>query len=155
MDKGTARDGEERPTEEESKVSANGLTETVLATVASGTMAILIAYMHVRGYGYWLAGIAVLYAFSLRLSLSIHALSYRDGIFRGRPLAGKPVEFRGRDIAGLASDDRSRPPRARLELKDGRRILIKKPLWMGPVTAAEFEAKVRARLEAAQEGPSG
>jgi hypothetical protein len=129
------------------QVSANGWTETVLATLASGAMAILIAYMRVRGYGYWLAGIALLYALSLRLSLSIHALRYQGGIFRGRPLVGKPIEFRAASIAALVSDDRSRPPRARIELKDGRRILIKKPLWMGPVTAAEFEAKVKARME--------
>ncbi|MBW8889864.1 MAG: hypothetical protein JF616_19055 [Fibrobacteres bacterium] len=132
----------------ESKVSANGMTETVLATLASGAMAILIAYMRVRGYGYWLAGIGGLYALSLGLSLRIHALTYRNGIFRGKPLLGKPIEFRGTAIAALLSDDRSRPPRARIELKDGRRILIKKPLWMGPVTAEEFEAKVRSRLEA-------
>lgn len=135
------------PAEGDFRVSVNGITETALATLASGAMAILIAYMRVRGYGYWLAGIAVLYALSLRLSLSIHALSYREGMFRGRPLVGKPIEFRAASIAGLVSDDRSRPPRARIELKDGRRILIKKPLWMGPVTAAEFEAKVRARME--------
>lgn len=133
--------------EGEFKVSVNGLTETMLATLASGAMAILIAYMHVRGYRYWLGGIAFLYALSLRLSLSIHALSYRDGMFRGRPLVGKPIEFRAASIASLVSDDRSRPPRARIELKDGRRILIKKPLWMGPVTAAEFEAKVKVRME--------
>lgn len=134
----------------ETEISANGMTETVLATLASGAMAVLIAYMHVRGYGYWLAGIACLYALSLRLSLGIHALSYRKGVFRGRPLLGRPVEFPGTAIAGLVSDDRSRPPRARLELKDGRRILIKKPLWMGPVTAAEFEARIRARLAGAR-----
>jgi len=133
----------------EFKVSVNGLTETMLATLASGAMASLITYMHVHGYGYWLAGIALLYALSLRLSLSIHALSYRGGIFRGRPLVGRPIEFRAASIANLVSDDRSRPPRARIELKDGRRILIKKPLWMGPVTAAEFEAKVMARMESA------
>jgi len=131
----------------ETKISANGMTETVLATLASGAMAALIAYMHARGYGYWLAGIACLYAFSLRLSLGIHALSYRKGVFRGRPLLGKPVEFPGTAIVSLVSDDRSRPPRARLQLQNGRRILIKKPLWMGPVTAAEFEAKIKARLE--------
>jgi len=134
--------------EAESKVSANGMTETVLATLASGAMAILIAYMRVRGYGYWLAGIACFYALSLRLFLRIYALTYRNGIFRGEPLLGKPIEFRGMAIAALANDDRSRPPRARIELKDGRRILIKKPLWMGPVAAEEFEAKVRSRLEA-------
>ncbi len=141
MDKG---DGS---AEAESKVSANGMTETVLATLASGAMAVLIAYMHVRGYGYWLAGIACLYVLSLALSLRIHALTYRKGIFRGEPLLGKPIEFRGSSIAALVSDDRTRPPRARIELKDGRRFLTKKPWWMGPVAAGEFEAKVRSRLE--------
>jgi hypothetical protein len=135
------------PSDGEFKVTVNGLTETLLATLASGAMAILIAYMRVHGYAYWLAGIALLYALSLRLSLSIHALSYRAGVFRGRPLVGKPIEFRASAIAALVSDDRSRPPRARIELKGGRRILIKKPLWMGPVKAGEFEAKVRARME--------
>jgi hypothetical protein len=142
MDRGEASAGEE------SKISANGMTETVLASIASGTMAILFGYMHVRGYGYWLAGIACLYGLSLRLSLSIHSLSYREGVFHGKPLVGRPIEFRGTSIASLVSDDRSRPPRARIELKDGKRILIKKPLWMGPVTAADFEAKVRFRLAA-------
>jgi hypothetical protein len=137
------------PTEGDFPVSVNGSTETMLATLASGAMAILVTYMHVRGYGYWLAGIALLYALSLRLSLSIHALGYRGGIFRGRPLVGGPIEFRAASIANLVSDDRSRPPRARIELKDGRRILIKKPLWMVPVTAAEFEAKIKARMESA------
>jgi hypothetical protein len=127
-------------------VSRGGMAETVAATVASGALACLVAYMRARGEAYWLAGIALMYLLSLRLSLSIHALSYRDGIFRGEPLLGKPVEFRGSAIASLASDDRSRPPRARLELRDGRRILIKKPVWMGPVTAADFEAKVKARM---------
>jgi hypothetical protein len=127
-------------------VSPGGMTETVAATVASGALACLVAYMRARGEAYWLAGIALMYLLSLRLSLSIHALTYRDGIFRGEPLLGKPVEFRGSAIASLASDDRSRPPRARLELRDGRRILIKKPVWMGPVTAADFEAKVKARM---------
>jgi hypothetical protein len=61
-------------------------------------------------------------------------------------LLGKPVEFRGSAIAAIVGDDRSRPPRARLELRDGRRILIKKPAWMGPVTAGDFEAKVKARI---------
>lgn len=129
-------------------VAANGMTETVAATVASAALAGVIAYMHARGEGYWLAGIAILYALSLRLSLRIQALTYRDGIFRGEPLLGKPVEFRGSAIASILGEDRSRPPRARIELKDGRRILIKKPLWMGPVTAADFEAKVRERAEA-------
>lgn len=127
-------------------VSAGGMPEAVLATVASGALACLVAYMRARGEAYWLAGIAVMYLLSLRLSLSIHALSYRDGTFRGEPLLGKAVEFRGSAIASLASDDRSRPPRARLELRDGRRLLIKKPVWMGPVTAADFEAKVKARM---------
>jgi hypothetical protein len=128
------------------QVSANGMAETVAATVASGALACLIAYMQARGGVYWLAGIAVMYALSLRLSLSIHALSYREGVFRGEPLLGKPVEFHGTAIAALQSDDRSRPPRARLELRDGRRILIKKPAWMGPAAAGDFEAKVRARM---------
>jgi hypothetical protein len=127
-------------------VSAGGMAETVAATVASGALACLVAYMRARGEAYWLAGIAVMYLLSLRLSLSIHALSYRDGVFRGEPLLGKPVEFRGTAIAGIVSDDRSRPPRARLELRDGRRILIKKPLWMGKVAAGDFEAKVRERM---------
>jgi hypothetical protein len=132
-------------------ISPNGMAQALAATVASGALACLIAYMRARGEGFWLAGIALLYALSLRLSLSIHALSYRDGIFRGEPLLGKPVEFRGMSIANLVRDDRSRPPRARLELRDGRRILIKKPVWMGPVTAGDFEAKVLARMRE-QEG---
>jgi hypothetical protein len=134
-------------------VSAGGMPEAVAATLASGALACLIAYMHARGLAWWLAGIAILYVLSLRLSLRIHALSYRDGIFRGEPLLGKPVEFRGTAIASVVPDDRSRPPRARLELKDGRRILIKKPLWMGPVTAADFEAKVRARAGSTRGSP--
>lgn len=127
-------------------VSVGGMSETVAATVASGMLACLIVYMRARGEAYWLAGIGAMYLLSLRLSLSIHKLSYRDGIFRGEPLLGRTVEFPGHAIAGIAGDDRSRPPRARLELRDGRRILIKKPVWMGPVTAADFESKVKDRM---------
>jgi hypothetical protein len=128
-------------------VAANGLQETILATAASGAMAFLVAYMRATGMRWYLIVIAILWALSLRLALRVHALSWRDGAFRGTPLLGKSIEFRALDIASIAHDDRSRPPRARLELKDGRRILIKKPLWMGPVTADEFEAKVRERAE--------
>lgn len=128
---------------EPGRISAGGLSEAVLATLASSALAGLIAFMHARGLAYWLAGIGVLYAFSLAQALRIHALSYRDGSFRAEPLLGKPVEFRGRDIRDIAYDDRSRPPRARIELKDGRRILIKKPLWMRPAPPAEFEERIR------------
>lgn len=127
-------------------ISPDGLRETLLATLASAALAGLIAFMHPRGFGYWMGGIAALYGLSLRLSLRIHALSYRAGVFRGEPLAGKPVEFRGTSLASIAHDARSRPPRARLELKDGRRILIKMPRWLGPASALEFESKVKARI---------
>lgn len=139
----------------EGRVSADGTLETVLATLASGSLAALIAFIHPRGYPWWQAGIAVTYVLSLRLSLRIHALTYRDGAFRGKPLLGRPVEFRGTDLASLARDDRSRPPRARLALKDGRRLLVKRPLWMGSVTAADFESRVRERLAGLVPGPSG
>jgi hypothetical protein len=129
-------------------VGSNGLTETLLSTAASAVMAFFVVYMHATGLRWWLIGIALLWVLSLRLSLRIHALTWRDGVFRGAPLLGRTVEFRATAIASIAHDERSRPPRARLELKDGRRIMIKKPLWMGPVGADAFEAKIRERAEA-------
>ena len=132
------------------KVTTNGMVEAVLATAVSFVLAAPICVMRGRGFEYLLAFIVAVYTLAMFMALSIHALTYADGQFRGKPLLGQAVEFRMKDVAEILSENVSRPPRAKILLRDGKKILIKKPLWMNSITKANFEAEIQNRVAAAK-----
>ncbi|MEO6098658.1 MAG: hypothetical protein ABIW76_24480 [Fibrobacteria bacterium] len=89
-----------------------------------------------------------IYAVSLFFSLSIYALYYQDGIFTGKSLLGKRIEFRSDEIAEIRSESMSKPPRAKIFLANGKSLLIKKPMWMDKISKQDFVRDVEARLAA-------
>jgi hypothetical protein len=129
------------------KVSSHGGFEALLGTAVTLVLVLPILQMRTDGFVVYLVGfILAVYLLALYMALSIHALTYQDGLFRGKSLLGRTVEFRMRDVSEIKSENFSRPPRAKILLKDGSSILIKKPMWMRAITKAGFEDEILKRI---------
>ena len=127
------------------KISPSGLFDFLLATAVTSVIGATFLTVKPAGYPYWVGGITLIYLFAARLALSIHALNFDNGRFTGKPVVGKPADFSLSDIKDYFPENLSRPPRARIILRNGKTVLIKKPWWSKAVSRGEFEKEVRVK----------
>ena len=131
------------------QISPDGRFDLVIATVVTALIGATFLTARPTGYLFWVGGVTVLYLFAARIALAIPSLTFGNGRFEGKPMVGAPLVFSLNDIAEYTLDGMSRPPRAHIVLRNGKRIIIKKPWWSKATSKSEFDAEIRAKAESA------